>query len=181
MELRQFRHTVGLAWLRLRPRWGHDPGPRDVSTMISGKTFVAKPNFKYFRQNARPCYLPIYYRPQNPSKKELGQAITYGWPCEAYRWHNQKSGPACWSQSKRPSDGDWVQVIGQVRGERIRDERLIYSDIWNIVLVPVGRATEWAEIHGCQMVNRDGRDYYIGYAADIWMGNTGWHNIPYPR
>ena len=167
-------------WMRHRSRWGDEPGWDDVSTKQMGIPFQARPKYKYYKQRKRPCYMPVYHRPQLPTKEEEGQAITEGWPCEGYRWHNQRAGPHCWAPKGFVQDGDWIQVIRQVRGQVIRNERLEESDVWDVVLVPLEYArVEWAKKHDCRFVHWRGDDYYLGFTPDIWMGNTGWRDIPY--
>lgn len=173
------KDRVARWWMHQRPRQGHDPGAQDVSTIQPGYEFYAMPNYRYEDQAKRPCYLPVYHRPQNPTKEEYGRAITNGWPCEEKRWHDKSAGPACWLPKGTPTQaGDWILVIDQVRGEELVDERGVKSDVWNVVLVPIEKATDWAEKHGCKQIERGKGRYYIGYACDLWLGNTGWHNIP---
>lgn len=172
--------TISAIWLRIRQRWGHKPGPNDVSTLNAGEQFWAKPNYYYFRQEIRPCYMPVYHQPKLPiMPTESGRAITDGWPCEAYRWHNQKAGPNCWSAKGRARGGDWIQVIGQITGENIRDEHGYTSETWDVVLVPFDKVTMWADLHNCEIVVQDRAYFYIGFTPDLWMGNTGWHGIPW--
>lgn len=147
--------------------------------MKKGVPFLAKPNYRNFRQELRPCYMPIYHRPQLPTESELGQAITNGWPCEGYWWHNQTAGPNCLARKGVEKGGDWITVIRQVWGQQIRDEHFRRSKVWDAVLVPVEHASDWAQRHHCRLKELNGAYYYVGFTPDIWLGNTGWRDIPY--
>lgn len=159
-------------------RHGHEPGPVDVSTMESGEIFEARPNFYYFEACGRPCYLPLYSQPSHA----FGLPVTEGWPCEYYDAHSKGRGPHC-VERNRP-DGDWIQVVGQVRGQRLRSEHVLASgehessDIWDVVEVPVEKLRADAPA----LVESSAKYYALAYAPDIWLGNTGWHDIVYdPR
>lgn len=146
----------------------HEPGPADVSTTEPGKPFAARPNFHYFRGCGRPCWLPLYPMP----RLVPGTAVTKGWPIE-------------------PGDGregDQVLVLCQVintegtvaNGGAVQDDRQVSSNIWNLVLIPQSMVDAGdARIKfaaGLQPApNNSG---YLAYAADLWLGNTGDHNLP---
>lgn len=152
-------------------RLGHEPGRDDVSTMESGHYFYATPNFRYHAMG-RPCWLPI-----NPGPK-LGDGtgtwpVTKNWPCEFYGPHIPIFGFAGLSWRHRP--GDRLKVIGQVRGPVVKNDIGQTSDIWNVVLIPFGRVVRNQQL----LTEFDDVGIPFGFAPDIWMGNTGWHDIPY--
>lgn len=170
---RQFRHL--LQYLGLAPSRGHKPGFTDVSTSQLGVPFKARPNFYYFEGCGRPCYLPL-----NPGPK-LGDGtgtwpVTLGWPCEGYFQHDQHAGPHCYSNT--PHDGDWVEVVGQVTGPIVTNERHEQSEVWDVIRIPLVRATRNQHLLG----EADSDGCVLVYAPDMWLGNTGLHFIPFsPR
>lgn len=152
-------------------RLGHEPGVGDVSTMESGQPFKAVPNFRHFAKG-RPCWLPI-----NPGPK-LGDGtgtwpVTKNWPCEFYSLHLPLYGLAALSWRRRP--GDRLQVIGQVHGPIVTNDIGEQSDIWDVVLIPPGQVVRNVE----NLTEFDSNGTPLGFASDIWLGNTGWHDIPY--
>lgn len=96
--------------------------------------------------------------------------VTEGWPCEFYSQHDKSRGPHCYSASM--SRGDLVRVVGQVRGQSRRNEIGEVSDIWDVLLVPGDKVTRNAD-----QLKEARPGWYIAYAPDIWLGNTGWHDI----
>lgn len=149
--------------------------------MKQGECFQGRPNYRKFRQGPFPRYMPIYHQAHLPTKFSLGRAITKHWPREAYHWRASRASATRMVEKGRPGDGDWIMVIGQVRSEMVYDDRGAHSNLWDVVLVPVKRATKWAERYNCQRLDSDwgGEDCYIGFTPDIWLGNTGWHYIAY--
>lgn len=147
----------------------HHPGALDVSHMRQGELFLARPNFHFFEACGRPCWLPAYPKP----KMVRGMAVTEHWPCEAYRNHDRSAGPACFSVD--PHDGDWVQVVGQARGEMLRDEAGNRSDVWDLVVIP----PEFLRLGAESMLQTSPDGYgFLAYMADLWLGNTGWRDLP---
>jgi hypothetical protein len=169
--LRSYRAICMLIVPSLPQRWSHPPGESDVSTLEPGKAFLARANFDRMRKCGRPCWLPVYAEPRNIK----GQAATLGWPCEAYRRHLRYRGRHCFTWGQ-PKDGDWFLVIGQVRGQQLRDQRGFSSDIWNVVVIP--RAYVKPEAISQLRQSPDGTGY-LAYVCDLWTGNTGWHDIPF--
>lgn len=155
---------------RCRRRSGHRPGLDDVTHMQYGTEFFARPNFYYFEKCGRPCYLPL-----NPAPYIGGTdwAVTEGWPCEYYVPRNQSTGPYCIGKSS--GRGDWVRVIGQVRGQLITNEIGQSSDVWDVILI-----TRQTAVRNNWRLQRFGyTDLWIAYAPDMWLGNTGRRNIPF--
>lgn len=183
---------------RFRLRGGHRPGRRDIRTdrdyigagfgtdIVGPSTlFLARANFFYFEGCGRPCYLPLNPAPRIGNKD---WAVTEGWPCEYYVPSSHKKpddGPYCFDKAGK--DGDWVRVIGQVRGQPITNDIGQVSDVWDVIKISDARATrnrELAESHRfVSMVDPgfidEGPIFFIVYAPDIWLGNTGWHEIPW--
>jgi len=157
---------------RLRRREGRKPSAEDVSISYPGRPFNATPNFYYFAQCGRPCYLPIYPGPRLGGRD---WAVTEGWPCEFYSRHERTAGPHCYCETG-VKPGDWVQVVAQVRGQMITNEIGHRSDIWDVILLPREKATRNVGL----LVPADQESYY-GLASDMWLGNTGWHGIPFHR
>lgn len=146
--------------------------------MSFGQPFKARPNFYWFQACGRPCWLPIYAQPAIPEEK--GHALTEGWPCEAYFDHDRSSGEACFDAKRSLEDrrdGDWLEVVGQVWGQELRNEKGEVSTIWNVVRIPAGKLRNGGHAN----VLRDNDGTVLGYASDLWMGNSGLHAIPWPR
>lgn len=180
---------------KLRRRDGHKPGSVDASEAIEEvvfylrepifggngtvqqvrqPTFMARPNFYYFESCGRPCYLPLFPAPVRGGKD---WAVTDGWPCEFRSRHNRSAGPHCYCDGP-DQQGDWVQVIGQVRGQMTQNEIGQQSDIWNVVVLPVQHATR--NVNYLQVIPLDsGLTRYYAFAPDMWLGNTGWRNMPF--
>lgn len=150
------RTRVFAAWSRVRPHQGHKPGWSDVRG--HGLPFEARPNFYYFEGCGRPCWLPIYPEP----RIMVGCSLTRNWPFELWKPPNGSR-----------VGGHYVKVIRQVRGEGVRNEILQYSDVWNLILIP----KEHIDPRTRHLTDQDPEDdrYYLGFAADLWLGNTGWH------
>lgn len=151
----------------------HEPGEADVSTMEPGQPFEARPNFHHLEKCGRPCWLPGQPRPE---VGPVGTAVTVDWPCEQYGPHDTSRGTACYAEEWR--DGDWLQVIGQVKGKLVTNdnpEDRESSDVWNVVEVSPEHLKPGA---GAQL-SRGPSGGYIVYFADVFMGNTGWHDIPW--
>jgi len=159
-----------------RERHGHKPGPIDVSTKIRGLNFYAVPNFYYFEGCERPCWLPFYHRPQRNDDLGMGFAVTKNWPYENYSELPLPDIEPRWETS--PPRGDSVLVIGQVRGQRTRNEIRRHSRLWNVALIPLDKATP-SGLELCQRQSLLGQEFLIAYAPDLWLGNTGRHGIPY--
>lgn len=133
---------------------GHLPGVADVSTTRPGQQFVATPNFELYSACGRPCWLPFMTSPMLAT----GSSITDNYPYERFLGNK----------------GDKVHIVCQLRGETIRDEAGHASNIWDKVIIPKSRALRNI---GLFTATKDGTGYYA-YAGDLWLGNTGWHNIP---
>jgi hypothetical protein len=165
---------------------GHLPGRQDVSTMSSGHRFYAVPNFYHFQRCGRPCWLPLYQSPNEQSK-----FVTDGWPCEYYG-PNYSSEPSCVRPPSRRTasemadpavrnTGDRILVVCQVRGktnQTVHNEVGQGSNIWDMVAVPASYISSDSAAVGrlSQVPGMPG--FYEAYGPDMWLGNTGWHNIP---
>jgi hypothetical protein len=169
---------------------GHLPGRQDVSTMASGHRFFAVPNFYYFQACGRPCWLPLYQQPT-----EQSAFVTDGWPCEYYG-PNYSSAPSCTQPPSRRTAGEMADPAVKDSGDRLlvicQTTRLnagsatptIHnqvgqgSDIWDMVAVPKAYISSDSPAAGriAQVSGMPG--FYQAYAPDIWLGNTGWHDIP---
>ncbi len=175
------REQLAFARARLRRRDGHKPGWRDVTdlrteyyfaTTARGyeqrarQYFMAYPNFYYFSACGRPCYLPL-----NPALRIGGPdwAVTEGWPCEFRTRHDRSSGPYCYSRNPGRKLGERVKVIGQLRGQPIRNDIGQVSDIWDVIWLPKSLATRNQHL---LREAREGQCYYA-YAPDMWLGNIG--------
>ena len=139
-------------------------GPAVTSEIKEGLPFKARPDFTEFEACGRPCYLPLYKKPEQ-DKAFLAKKYE-GYPCEYYDEGKFQTGPGeyCASRSKAIAShrdqepGDYVNVECQVRGQEIRNEKGESSSIWNRV--------------------ENERIYPPVYAPDMWLGNTGWNDIP---
>ncbi len=150
------------------------PGCYAVSTMEPGKEFDTQVNFAYFKACGRPCWLPIYSHPALVK----GMTITKGHPCEYYL-PSTKSG-YCASKNLPP---DAISVVCQVHGKlppgvtgdtTITDDSGHSSDIWDEIIVPIDDMV--GDKTGLKP-SQDGEGY-LAYGSDLWLENTGWHNIP---
>lgn len=165
---------------------GHLPGRQDVSTMSPGHRFYAIPNFYELQSCGRPCWLPLY---QSPT--EHSAFVTDGWPCEYYG-PNYSSEPSCTrppsrrkpSQMAHPAQrnsGDRVLVVCQVRGratQTIGNEVGQSSNIWDMVAVPESHISSDSAAAGRLKHVPGMPGFYEAFGPDIWLGNTGWHDIP---
>lgn len=159
-------------------RTGHRPGQLDVEHMRRSEPFWARPNFHYFEGCERPCWLPCFPQP----RRIKGTSVTHGYPCEFYADFTRPGGePFCVYCGKPP---DWVLVVGQVRGEVTRNERLNWrgrqesSDVWDIVVIPPGSVKpEWQG----HLLPYIGSSSVLAFTSDLWLGNTGWRDLaPFP-
>lgn len=150
------------------------PGCHVVSSMKPGEEFDTQVNFAYFKSCGRPCWLPIYPHPALVK----GSAVTKGHPCEFYL-PSTKSG-YCEGKNLPP---DSVSVICQVHGKlppgmtgdtTLTDEAGHSSDIWDQIIVPID------DFVGSKVGLKPSPDGegYLAYGSDLWLENTGWHNIP---
>jgi hypothetical protein len=169
---------------------GHLPGRIDVSTMAPHHQFYAVPNFYFLASCGRPCWLPLYQEPT-----EQSAFVTDGWPCEYYG-PNPSSEPSCVQPPPRrttsemadpanKNSGDWLLVICQVThfdngkpAQSIRNEIYQTSNIWDMVAVPASYISSDSPTASplSQVPGMPGFDE--AYAPDMWLGNTGWHDIP---
>jgi hypothetical protein len=94
------------------------------------------------------------------------------------RMPNQRADPA------DRNSGDRIYVICQVTNigkgqpaEPIDNEIGQSSDIWDMVAVPRSRISSDSVVGGrlSQVPGMPG--FYEAFGPDIWLGNTGWHNI----
>lgn len=132
---------------------GHLPGAADVSTMSIGKQFDATPNFEFYQSCGRPCWLPFM-----PSTKLMkGASITDNFPYEHFLGNN----------------GNRVHVICQKHDQSTSNQEGQGSDIWDKVVIPKAQATKNI---GQFTATQDGTGFYA-FASDLWLGNTGWHDI----
>jgi hypothetical protein len=170
---------------------GHLPGRQDVSTMAPGRRFYAVPNFYDFQSCGPPCWLPLYQR-----ATEKSPFVTDGWPCEYYEPGSVSSGPFCLKPpfGRRPSEmadpafsdsGDRVLVICQVTNigksqpaETIRNDIDQSSDIWDMIALPAAHISSDSIVADRLSRVAGMPGLYEAFAPDIWLGNTGWHNIP---
>lgn len=171
---------------------GHLPGAMDVSTMAPHHQFYAVPNFYFLSSCGRPCWLPAYQQPT-----EQSAFVTDGWPCEYYG-PNNSSEPSCtqapawrttseiWDPANRDS-GDKILVVCQLRqlgngqaAPTIRNQVGQGSHIWDMVAVPASGVSpdSPAARELIQVPHMPG--FHEAFAPDIWLGNTGWHDIPCP-
>jgi hypothetical protein len=167
---------------------GHIPGRQDVSTMTPGQRFYAVPNFYYFQSCGRPCWLPLYESPN-----EQSALVTDGWPCEFYG-PNPSSEPSCveppssrtsaeMAKSTDRSSGDRILVVCQVRQmakgvatQIVHNDVGQNSKIWDMIAVPKADISDNSTaINLPQISGLPG--YYQAFASDMWLGNTGWHDI----
>jgi hypothetical protein len=177
------RERLYLIRAKLKRRRGHKPGWSDIRPALqvvekdlgahlvnprqsklasdeelkAALPFWARPNFYYFEGCGRPCWLPVYPEPRIMK----GCSLTLNWPYES--WQPPDGSPIM---------GHFVEVLRQVRGERLRNEILQYSDIWNLIRIPQDRIDPRTRHLAKPAPDGDG---YVGYAADLWLGNTGWH------
>ncbi len=154
---------------RLRCRRGPKPiGPSDNTL---GLTFLVQPNFYYFEGCGRPCWLPL-----NPAPKRGGPdwAVTDGWPTEP-DYADYKYIKRNYVLDDPDMVDNYVRVIGQVRSQMTVNEIGQKSDIWDVIAIPPEKATR--NTHLIAETDADGN--YIVYASDLWLGNTGWRDIPY--
>jgi hypothetical protein len=169
---------------------GHLPGRDDVTTMAAHHQFYAVPNFYFFPSCGRPCWLPLYQQPT-----EQSAFVTNGWPCEYYG-PNYSSEPSCTQPPTRRTasemadltdkdSGDKLLVVCQLRqlsngqpAPNIRNQNGQSSNIWDMVAVPASYISRDAPVVGklSQVPGMPGFDE--AFAPDIWLGNTGWHEIP---
>jgi hypothetical protein len=168
---------------------GHLPGRLDVSTMSPGHRFYAVPNFYEFQSCGRPCWLPLYQLPTLQSAR-----VTDGWPCEYYG-PNPSSEPSCTkppatrarSQMADPvvmNSGDRLLVVCQVTqigngrpAETISNSVEQSSNIWDMVAVPASYISPDSPAQGLAQVP-DMPGFYEAFAPDMWLGDTGSHDIP---
>ncbi|HTU08901.1 MAG TPA: hypothetical protein VMG13_25360 [Trebonia sp.] len=168
---------------------GHLPGRMDVPTMTPGQRFYAVPNFYYDQSCGRPCWLPLYEVPSEDSA-----FVTDGWPCEYYG-PNDSPSPSCvtpppgrargvMADPAQKDSGDRLLVLCQTRkqgngqaAQDIRNQVGQDSDIWDMVAVPKAYISSDSPATGLpQVPGMPG--FYEAYAPDMWLGNTGWHDIP---
>ncbi len=174
MKLPNLISKSGRLYQKLRRRRGTKPGLFDVSCILTGEAFYATPNFYYFEDCGRPCWLPL-----NPAPKRGGPnwAVTDGWPSEINPDHLiiqlQPSGYI--SALHKMDHGDKVLVVGEVRGEIARDEVGNKSDLWYVIACPPDKVVRNAHL----IKERDNEGNYIVYANSLWLGNTGSHGISY--
>lgn len=160
---RQSAHSSAFA------AFDHQPGLMDVSTVAKGKPFYATPNFHYYANCGRPCWLPINPRPI----LQPGHQLTKGWPCEFYVPNKPHTDDT--SCTGKSAHGDTILVRCQVRSANhqlgvgaARNDAGQVSTIWDAVVIP-----------NLRVVNSQGHGQTpLFYANDIWLGNTGWHAIP---
>jgi hypothetical protein len=169
---------------------GHLPGRDDVSTMAPHHQFYAVPNFYFFTSCGRPCWLPLYQQPT-----EQSAFVTDGWPCEYYG-PNYSSEPSCTqpptqrtvAEMADPADkdsGDRLLVVCQLRqlgngqpAPTIRNQNGQSSNIWDMVAVPASYISRDAPVVGKLSPVPGMPGFDEAFAPDIWLGNTGWHQIP---
>jgi hypothetical protein len=169
---------------------GHLPGRHDVSKMTSDQRFYAIPNFYEFPSCGRPCWLPLYESPT-----EQSAPVTNNWPCEYYG-PNVSNEPSCVQPPSRrtsaemadPADkksGDKLFVVCQLTQIRkgaatptVHNEVGKSSDIWDMIAVPGSEVSSNSPAFGRlhQVPGMPG--FYEAFTPDLWLGNTGWHNIP---
>ncbi len=150
------------------------PGCYAVSSMKPGKAFDTQANFAYFKACGRPCWLPIYHQ----SALIKGTVVTKGHPCEFYL-PSTRSGYC----EAKTLPADTVSVICQVHGKlpagmrgetALTDDAGHSSDIWDQIVVPLEDFT--GDKTGLK-ASPDGEGY-LAFGSDLWLENTGWHNIP---
>jgi hypothetical protein len=170
---------------------GHPPGHQDVSTMKQGQRFYAVPNFYYFHSCGRPCWIPLFQLPTQQS-----EYVTQEWPCEYYDPTSAASGGTClqppsgrksseMANAAMKDSGDRVLVVCQVTkispgkpSQTVRNEVGQSSDIWDMVAVPISQASR-NNAAAAPLTPVPGMSgFYEAYGPDIWLGNTGWHDIP---
>jgi len=169
---------------------GHAPGRPDVSTLSLGHRFYAVLNFYYFQKCGRPCWQPLY---QMPSEGSAG--LTQGWPCEYYDPASAAGGQYClkpppgrtaseMADAHNVNSGDRILVfcqvthIGSAQAQLVQNQEKQASRIWDMIALPRSRLAPNDVLAGklSQVPGMPG--FYEAYAPDIWLGNTGWHDIP---
>jgi hypothetical protein len=157
--------------------------------MTPGQRFYAVPNFYFDQSCGRPCWLPLY-----EATTENSAFVTNEWPCEYYG-PNHSASPSCitpppgrarslMADPATKDSGDRLLVLCQTRTQGIGSAAQdIYnqvgqdSDIWDQVAVPKAYISSDSPALGLSPVpGMPG--FYKAYAPDMWLGNTGWHNIP---
>jgi hypothetical protein len=150
------------------------PGCYAVSTMARGQEFDTTPNFYFFKVCGRPCWLPIYSHPA--LVKDM--AVTKGHPCEYYL---PKTSSGYCEGVDIPADT--VSVVCQVHGKlppgrtgdtTLTDDAGHSSDIWDEIIVPL---EDLVGSHAGLKSSPDGEGY-LAFGSDLWLNNSGWHNIP---
>ncbi len=190
-----FKRELRIMREKLRRRDGHKPGYVDASEtfeevvyyhrepiiggnstirQVAQEIFTARPNFYYLESCGRPCYLPLFPAPIRGGKD---WAVTDGWPCEFRSRHDRSAGPHCYCEGP-DQPGHLVYVLGQVRGQMTQNEIGQQSDVWNVMMLPSQHATR--NVDYLQVIPLDsGTTYYYAFASDMWLGNTGWRNMPF--
>jgi hypothetical protein len=171
------------------PNPGHLPGRDDVSTMVPHHRFYAVPDFYFFPSCGRPCWLPLYQQPT-----EQSAFITDGWPCEYYG-PNESSEPTCTQPPARRTagemadpaykdSGDKLLVVCQLRqtgngqpAPTIQNQNGQSSHIWDMVAVSLSDVSRDAPIIGHLNEAPEMPGFVEAFTPDIWLGNTGWHDI----
>ncbi len=159
---------------------GSAVGRTDVSTLVPGVRFYARPDFSAFPTCGRPCWLPLYRQPvETPSG-----LVTQGWPCEYY---SSRSVSSCAYPPHRPESEVWdpnnknsadrVLIICQVYGQPIKNDDAQVSAIWDLVALPKSEAVVSSGSSASLLPVHGMPGFYESYAPDMWLGNTGWHHI----
>jgi hypothetical protein len=159
--------------------------------MKPGQRFYAVPNFYYFQSCGRPCWLPLY---QLPSQQ--AEYVTQNWPCEYYDPTSTTSGGTCLQPSSgrtssemanaaMKDSGDRVFVVCQVTdispgrpSQTIHNEVGQSSGIWDMVAVPASQVSRNNSAAAPLTLVPGMPGFYEAFGPDIWLGNTGWHDIP---
>lgn len=139
---------------------GCDSGNGSTSSVATSPTsssqpqvFQAIPDFSNFGDCGHPCDLGVY---PTPTPAPGTPSITQRYPLEA----------------SANSKGDQVLVKCQVSvpEKPVRNQIGATSIVWDGIIIPQDKLTDAAR---AQLFS--GQQEVIGYAPDMWLGNTGLH------
>ncbi len=133
---------------------------------------------------------PLFLQPT-----ESSPGVTRGWPCEYYR-PDSPNGAYClrppigrtpieMADAANKLSGDRLLVICQTsRIDNGPRAQLIHNDagqrtrIWDMVAVSRQRIAYNSTVAHSLRPIPGMKGFYAAYTSDLWLGNTGWHDIP---